>query len=384
MAWALDPVDIEGKRVRVRNYTEKDFTTIAEAINDPKGWFGKHWGIDSPQKVQNMLDSLLQAQGKGLHNTLVYYVGDEVAGITRLMRLEPSNKSLEIGGTWVAPKWRKSFVNTEVKFLLLKYCFENLLAERVEFRVDGRNIDSQRAVLRIGAKLEGRLRTRQIYPDGVARDGFLFSVIRPEWAKVKENLEQRISDPSYKGNPKEIFPSEIETSRLLLRRYKTEDAEPLFRLIDKNRADLWESFPLTFKEIAKREDTDVYILNKLHQWITKVLFCYVVIEKETGQQVGQFHIKNIKWEIPSAEFGYFFDINHQRKGYGAEILEEALELCLKKQEMKRVFLRILPNNHASLRLAEKLKFEYEGLHKKEFVTGKNELVDVCYFSKTSP
>jgi len=103
------------------------------------------------------------------------------------MRLEPSNKSLEIGGTWVAPKWRKSFVNTEVKFLLLQYCFETLSAERVEFRVDGRNIESQRAVLRIGAKLEGRLRTRQLYPDGVARDGLLFSVIRPEWSNVKGN-----------------------------------------------------------------------------------------------------------------------------------------------------------------------------------------------------
>lgn len=384
MAWALEPVNIEGKRVLVRNYSEQDFVTIAEAINDPNGWFGRHWGIDSPQKVQNMLDSLLQAQGKGLHNALVYCVGNEVAGITRLMRLEPSNKSLEIGGTWVAPKWRKSFVNTEVKYLLLQYCFETLLAERVEFRVDGRNIESQRAVLRIGAKLEGRLRTRQLYPDGVVRDGLLFSVIRPEWGKVKENLEKRISDPSYKGNPKEIFPSEIETSRLLLRRYKVEDAESLFNLIDKNRPDLWESFPVTFKEVAKREDANVYILNKLHQWVTKTFFCYAVIEKETGQHVGQFHVKNIKWEIPSAEFGYFFDIERRRKGFGAEILDKTLELCLREKEMNRIFLRILPNNQASLRLAEKLKFEYEGLHKKEFVTGKNDLVDVCYYSRTSP
>ena len=99
---------------------------------------------------------------------------------------------------------------------------------------------------------------------------------------VKESLEQRISDPSYKGNPKEILPSEIETSRLLLRRYRIEDAASLFHLIDKNRPDLWESFPLTYKEIAKREDADVYILNKLHQWFTKTFFCYAVIQKETS------------------------------------------------------------------------------------------------------
>jgi len=382
MAWALDPIDIEGRHVRVRNYSEGDFDSIAEAINDPNGWFGKNWGIDSSQKVQSMLESLLQAQGKGLHNALVYCVGNEVAGITRLMRLEPANKSLEIGGTWVAPKWRKSFVNTEVKFLLLQYCFESLKAERVEFRVDGRNIESQRAVLRIGAKLEGRLRTRQLYPDGVARDGLLFSVIQSEWKKVKDALLRRLQDPTFKGNPKENLPSEIETSRLFLRRYKLDDANFLFQLIDNNRSDLWESFPLTFKEIAKREDADTYIINKLHQWHTKTYFCYAVIDKETGQHIGQFHIKNIKWEIPSAEFGFFFDIDHRKKGYGTEILERALDICLQEKEMKRLFLRILPTNQPSLRLAKKLNFEYEGLHKKEFVTGKGELVDVCYFSKT--
>ena len=167
-----------------------------------------------------------------------------------------------------------------------------------------------------------------------------------------------------------------------MRRYRQDDADFLFQLIDKNRSDLWESFPVTFKEIAKREDTDAYIINKLHQWHTKTFFCYAVIDKETGQHIGQFHIKNIKWEIPSAEFGYFLDIDDRRKGYGGEILERMLDISLQEKEMKRIFLRILPTNQPSLRLAKKLNFEYEGLHRKEFVTGKGELVDVCYFSKT--
>ena len=214
------------------------FPRIAKAINDPKGWFGQHWHIDTIEKIEAMLEKLLQGYEKGLHNPVLYQVENEIAGISRLLRIEAANKSLEIGGTWIAPKWRKSFVNTEVKFLLLQHCFESLGSERVEFRVDARNVESQRAVLRIGARCEGRLRNRQVYPDGMARDGLLYSVIRPDWPKTKEKLLSRIENPSFLLNPKEIFPKKIETSRLYLRPYHFDDAGSLFHLFSNHRLDL--------------------------------------------------------------------------------------------------------------------------------------------------
>jgi RimJ/RimL family protein N-acetyltransferase len=382
MTWALDPIDIKTDRIHIRNYDQSDFGVIAKSIQDSKGWFAIQWGIDSPQKIQTMLASLLVAQTKGVHNALVYKVEKEVAGITRLMRLEAANKSLEIGGTWIAPQWRKTFVNTEVKFQLLQYCFETLKTERVELRVDARNVESQRAVLRLGAKLEGRLRQRQVYPDGIARDGFLFSVVRTEWGTVKKDLQQRCEDPSYKGDAYASFPIQFETENLLFRPYRLTDGLPLYELVERNRFDLWESFPLVFKEIKNLADTEDYILNKLHQWHTKTFFCYAIFTKATGEHIGQLHIKNIKNEIPAAELGYFLDINYRRKGFGTEILQKALHLCLNEKALRRVFIRILPTNQPSLRLAEKLNFEYEGLHRKEFITGKGELVDISYYSRS--
>jgi RimJ/RimL family protein N-acetyltransferase len=188
MSWALDPISLQGNRVSIRNYTPNDFEKIAETIHDPQGWFGTQWNRNTPELIVKMLESNLAAHQAGKGNPLSYWVGDCAAGVTQLMRIEAANKMLEIGGTWVAPRWRKTFVNTEVKLLLLQYCFEELHAERVELRVDSRNIVSQQAVLRIGASLEGRLRNRQVFPDGKVSDGFLFSVVRPEWNQVKERL----------------------------------------------------------------------------------------------------------------------------------------------------------------------------------------------------
>src|SRR4051812_29986243 len=117
MAWALDPVELSGARVSLRSYERSDIGPIADAIDDPAGWFGRRWGYDTPLKTRAMLERILAA--RDTHNPMVCQVGDEIVGITRLLRLEPANKSLEIGGTWIAPKWQKTFVNTEMKLLLL-------------------------------------------------------------------------------------------------------------------------------------------------------------------------------------------------------------------------------------------------------------------------
>jgi len=380
MSWALSPIQINGQRVHLRPYTKEDFPRIAKAINDPKGWFGQHWHIDTIEKIEAMLEKLLQGYEKGLHNPVLYQVENEIAGISRLLRIEAANKSLEIGGTWIAPKWRKSFVNTEVKFLLLQHCFESLGSERVEFRVDARNVESQRAVLRIGARCEGRLRNRQVYPDGMARDGLLYSVIRPDWPKTKENLLSRIENPSFLLNPKEIFPKKIETSRLYLRPYHFDDAGSLFHLFANHRLDLSENFPTTFKEIQSRDDIDKYILDKVGQWQEKKFFGYLIFTKDTNQLLGQFHIKNINWEISSVELSYLIDSKYRKQGYATEVLEKMIHLCQQEKQMQRIFIRVLPSNQASLHLAKKLNFEREGLHRKEYLTADGKLSDLFYFS----
>lgn len=127
-------------------------------------------------------------------------------GSTMFLDIQPANRSLEIGATWIGPRWRRSRVNTECKYLLLRHAFERLGddhgaaipgpgALRVSLRGDGRNQRSLNAVKRIGATYEGTHRRSRIVWDGVARDTWYCSVIREEWTSldetggVKERLE---------------------------------------------------------------------------------------------------------------------------------------------------------------------------------------------------
>jgi RimJ/RimL family protein N-acetyltransferase len=97
---------------------------------------------------------------------------------------------VEIGGTWYGVDFRRTVVNTECKYLLLRHAFEALGCIRVQFKTDLRNERSQKAIERIGAVKEGILRNHMILPDGRVRDSVYFSVLDSEWPAVKLRLEQ--------------------------------------------------------------------------------------------------------------------------------------------------------------------------------------------------
>lgn len=80
-------------------------------------------------------------------------------------------------------------MNTESKYLLLSHAFEELGAGRVQFQIDGRNVRSQNAIVRLGATLEGVLRKDKMVWDGHVRDSVLYSVVDSEWPTVEAQLQ---------------------------------------------------------------------------------------------------------------------------------------------------------------------------------------------------
>src|SRR5205823_9920021 len=86
-------------------------------------------------------------------------------------------------------------VNTEAKYLLLRHAFKVLGCNRVEFKTDGLSERSRAALLRIGAKQEGVLRSHMITASGRVRDSVYFSIIAAEWPAVKVGLEAKLARP---------------------------------------------------------------------------------------------------------------------------------------------------------------------------------------------
>jgi RimJ/RimL family protein N-acetyltransferase len=107
-------------------------------------------------------------------------VGEAVAGMTAFLRPDWSAETVEIGNSYLAPTYRGTGLNAQVKALLLGHAFATGI-RRVEFRIDERNGRSQAAVLKLGAVKEGVLRAERVTWTGHVRDTGLFSVLAGEW-----------------------------------------------------------------------------------------------------------------------------------------------------------------------------------------------------------
>lgn len=108
------------------------------------------------------------------------------------MDIRSAAKGLEIGMTWIDATHRGTVVNPEMKLIMLEYAFENWGAIRVQLKTDRRNTHSQKAIAKLGAKLEGTLRKHGIQPNGYQRDTVMFSITDDEWPEVKRQLLDRI------------------------------------------------------------------------------------------------------------------------------------------------------------------------------------------------
>ncbi len=189
------PVTLVGNYVRLEPLTETHVPGLAAVGCDDRIWKLMRYGLIRDEKdmrlwVRSLLES--QAAGTDLPFAVIQLASGRAAGATRFMDIRLEHLGLEIGGTWYGLEFQRTAVNTECKYLLLKYAFEVLGAIRVQFKTDLRNERSWRAIERLGAKREGILRNHIILPDGVRRDSVYYSIIDLEWPGVKGRLEGMI------------------------------------------------------------------------------------------------------------------------------------------------------------------------------------------------
>ena len=150
--------------------------------------------INNKEEMKQTIEKAIVERDKG--NQIPFVVVDKekgrIIGSTRFLDISEIHKTVEIGWTWYHPDYWRTRVNTETKFLLLKYAFEEMRNNRIQFCTDLRNVRSQKAIVRIGAQKEGTLRKHRIIEDGFVRDTVVFSIIKDEWPNVKSGLQEKL------------------------------------------------------------------------------------------------------------------------------------------------------------------------------------------------
>ena len=190
------PVTLQTNDICLRPLRLDDAQGFYRAGNYPELWrWVKPNQCSSLAQTQTWLTASLEKQAQGLHLPFVILDNQSqtLIGSTRFCAINLMDKTVEIGFTFITPKFQRSHVNTQAKYLLLKHAFEQWRVNRVQLRTHEQNTASRKAIARIGGQFEGIIRHHRILADGSVRNTAVFSVIDPEWPIVKRKLEAMMS-----------------------------------------------------------------------------------------------------------------------------------------------------------------------------------------------
>lgn len=189
--WIKGDLQFQGKIVKLIPLEIAHKEGLLKAASDGDLWELWFTSVPSSVNIDNYISKALENQQKGeaYTFTVIDKESGEIVGSTRFYNIQAAHRRLEIGYTWYAKKYQRTGVNTECKFLLLKYAFEDLNCIAVQFMTNWFNLPSRKAIARLGAKQDGVLRNHRLNPDGSYRDTVVFSITAQEWAGVQKSLK---------------------------------------------------------------------------------------------------------------------------------------------------------------------------------------------------
>ncbi|MCI2397824.1 GNAT family protein [Aliiroseovarius subalbicans] len=187
------PVTLTGQHATLAPLTQDHCADLQEATAD--GDLHRLWYtmIPPPDGITGEID-----RRNALPDMLPFAIldrGGKAVGMTTYMNIDAGQRRVEIGSTWYRKSVQRGPMNTEVKLMMLTHAFEALDCIAVEFRTHFINLQSRRAIERLGAKLDGILRNHMVMANGTMRDTAVYSILPHEWPAVKANLTFQLERP---------------------------------------------------------------------------------------------------------------------------------------------------------------------------------------------
>lgn len=192
--WPEDIV-LSGACARLEPLRAEHAGDLAEAVRDGELWKLWYTWVPEPEALEADIARRigLRAKGEMLPFAVIDQATGRAVGMTTYMHIDAEARRVEIGGTWYRAAVQRTAINTECKRMLLGHAFEVLDCIAVEFRTHFFNHQSRRAIERLGAKLDGVLRSHTRSRDGTLRDTCVYSIIACEWPTVRSHLDARLA-----------------------------------------------------------------------------------------------------------------------------------------------------------------------------------------------
>ena len=167
----------------------------------------------------------------------------------------------------------------------------------------------------------------------------------------------------------------------ILRPLAATDLQAYFQLVQNNRKRLEDFFAGTVSKTQTFADTQNFLQEMLEKAAHKTLFPFVIEDTTLKTLAGFLDLKNIDWNIPKAEIGFYIDAQYAGKGITTQALAYLVQYAFQAYGFQKMFLRTHESNFAAQKVAEKCGFEIEGKLRREYKTTSGEIVDLLYYGK---
>ena len=141
---------------------------------------------------------------------------------------------------------------------------------------------------------------------------------------------------------------QIETERLIIRRFKEEDWKDLYEYLSDEEVVRYEPYQTFSVEEAQREV----------KGRAESPNFFAVCLKKNNKLIGNVYFA--KQEFKTWEIGYVFNRVYQGKGYATEAAKAVIEYGFEMRGARRIIAMCNPLNMASWRLLERLGMRREG------------------------
>lgn len=167
---------------------------------------------------------------------------------------------------------------------------------------------------------------------------------------------------------------DIETERLLVRKFKETDIDDMYEYASDDIVTRY----ITWDTYKSKEEAVKYVNSIIKRYDNFELAPWAIEYKENGKMIGSIDIRYDS-ENYAAEIGYVLNKNYWNKGIMTEVLKEVIDFGFKNLNVNRLEMKHDVRNEPSGKVMLKNGFKYEGtLRNQKFQKG--EFVDLKYYS----
>jgi RimJ/RimL family protein N-acetyltransferase len=147
---------------------------------------------------------------------------------------------------------------------------------------------------------------------------------------------------------------------LLIRPWRAGDAPGLHRAVRASLTVMSEWLPWAHGGYGLRE-AEAWVAYSLGAWADGTAFPMAIVNARTGEILGGTGFSDVDRANATANLGYWVSARHHGQGIATRAAALAADIGFTDLALRRIEVRVLPGNAASLRVAHKLGARPEGL-----------------------